>query len=68
MPNMPSKGTIPSRILRLPKQTVNPNKQEWKLQPNVFNKQNTLFVEIPMPDNVKFFSINHDVVAHLLLL
>jgi hypothetical protein len=59
MPNMPSKGTIPSRILRLPKQTVNPNKQEWKLQPKLFNKQNTLFVEILMPDNVKFFNNKH---------
>lgn len=67
MPTIRSKGTIPSRILRLPKPTLLDSivnqltttaAKKWKLEADIKLQGNILTVLIPMPDNVNIYSHN----------
>jgi hypothetical protein len=59
MPNIKSKGQIPSRVLRLPKPSLmtavkNNIQLPWKLKPIITSEANDLLkIRIPMPDKVK---------------
>lgn len=57
MPNIKSKGQIPSRVLRLPKPSLmtavkNSIKSPWKLKPIITMEKEMLKIRIPMPDKV----------------
>jgi hypothetical protein len=59
MPSAKSIGTIPTRVLRLPKPSLmtairSELKATWTLQPAFTVKNNRLVVVIPMPDKVSF--------------
>ncbi|KAI9272307.1 pre-RNA processing PIH1/Nop17-domain-containing protein [Helicostylum pulchrum] len=79
MPTIRSKGTIPSRIMRLPKPTlldsiVNQLKKPvttaktWKLEADIKLLDNILTVLIPMPDNKNFTSWTIDITTDKLIL
>lgn len=62
MPSIPSKGTIPARVLRLPKPSLMAAVKnelsmitEWRLKPSISMNKDTemMNVIIPMPDQVK---------------
>lgn len=60
MPSAKSIGSIPTRVLRLPKPSLmtairTEIKATWTLQPSFTVDQNRLVVVIPMPDKVSFF-------------
>lgn len=63
MPNIKSKGSIPGRVLRLPKPSlisairteIKQDKNEWKLKYDIqTEKDQTVTISIPMPDKVSY--------------